>query len=163
MALAKNPELGPYFVVPKGLFQNGIAARIGPYAVAIYAALCEWANRKNGNVVSVSDRSLAADTGVAERTIRDIRALLLNNGLVSLNREPGQSYTYTLLPVTLAPRVPVKQRPRQPKKQRALYAPRLDLSMLRTGLEVQQKRPHSSRNICNRPLAEFAGPSGRIC
>ncbi len=159
----KNPELGPYFAIPKGLFQNGIAVRIGPSAVTIYAALCEQANRKNGNVVSVSDRSLAAETGVAERTMRDIRAKLISQGLLSFEREPGHSYTYTLFPVKLAPRIPVKLRPRQLKRRRALYAPRRDVPMLRTGLEAQQKLPHSSGNICYTPPAEFADPSGRIC
>lgn len=121
---SKNPEVGPYFIVPKGLFQNGIAARIGPFAVTIYAALCEQANRKNGNTLSVSDRTLAADTGVAERTIRDIRSKLFEAGLVTFVREPGSSYTYTLILVQPA-RIPVKERLRQPKRRRANYAPQL--------------------------------------
>lgn len=117
----KNPEVGPYFIVPKGLFHNGIAARVGPSAVTVYVALCEHANRRNGNVVSVSDRALAADTGVAERTIRDVRTKLYREGVISFVREPGQSYTYTLLPVQPA-WIAIKDRPRQPKKRRALHA-----------------------------------------
>jgi hypothetical protein len=122
-ALRPNPDVGPYFRVPKGLFQNGIARQLGASAVAVYVALCEHANRKGVNVFSVADRSLAADTGIAERTIRDVRTKLSDAGLVSFVREAGHSYTYTLIPVQLA-WVPVEDRPRQPKKRRALYAPK---------------------------------------
>lgn len=118
-----NPDVGPYFRVPKGLFQNGIAPRLGASAVTVYAALCEHANRKGANVFSVGDRSLAADTGMGPRTIRDIRTKLRSEGLVSFVREAGNSYTYTLVPVQLA-WVPVEDRPRQPKKPRALHAPK---------------------------------------
>jgi hypothetical protein len=160
---ARNPALGPYFITPKGLFQNGIAARIGASAVTIYVALCEQANRKNGNVVSISDRSLASDTGVSERTIREIRPNLCRERLVSFNREPGHSYTYTLFPVELAPRIPVKERPRQPKKPRALYAERRDVPPLKTASEVQQKPLHPSGNYCYFSPDQFADASGGIC
>ena len=116
-----NPELGPYFRVPKGVMVNGIAGRIGPAALAVYVALCEHANRRNGNIVHVSDKTLAADTRVAERTIREARTKLLVEKLISFTREPGQSYTYTLL---LVPDVwtPVEKRYRKPKMPRALHA-----------------------------------------
>jgi hypothetical protein len=160
---AKHPDLGPYFIVPKGLLQNGIAARVGASAVALYVALCEHANRKHSNVFSISDKSLASDTGVAERTIRDARTRLHREGLISFNRQPGHSYTYTLLNVKLSPRIPLNERLRQPKKPRALHSTERPISTVKSDSEVQQKALHPSGNHCYFPPDYFANPSGGIC
>lgn len=159
---SKNPVLGPYFTVPKGLIQNGIAARIGPSAVTVYVALCEQANRKNGNSLSVSDKTLAADTGVAERTIRNIRTRLSEAGLVLFEREPGSSYSYTLVAVQLARRVPVKERLRQPKKPRGVLHNTIP-NRPGTSPEVQQNLHHPSGKFCYTSSALFADPTGKIC
>lgn len=158
---AKNPDVGPYFNAPKGLYLNGIAARIGASAVAVYLALCLHANQKNGNVFPVSDRTLAADTGVAERTIRDVRTRLQAEGLISFVRDPGQSYTYTLMPIQLA-RMAVKERLRQPKKRRALHAQQQDADSKRTSA-VQQILPYHSGNACHTTAENFAREPGKVC
>jgi hypothetical protein len=137
----KNPDLGPYFTVPKGLIRNGIAARIGPSAVAVYVALCEHANRVNGNVVSVSDRAIATETDVAERTIREVRILLQSKGLVYLTRQPGCSYTYNLIPVKVERSIPVKDSPRPPKKPRAIHATRQAAEDTQESPKVRQNLP----------------------
>jgi hypothetical protein len=155
---AGRVELGPYFIVPKGLIQGGIAGRIGPHATAVYIALCEHANRGNRedqNTFSVSDRALAADTGVAERTIRDIRTKLIEKHLIMCEREAGQSYSYTLLPLTNT-FIRIEERPRQIKRRRALHAqkPRLDDNQKLTGVQqmlpdpLRQGLPHPISNVC---------------
>ena len=152
----KNPELGRYFTVPKGLIENGIAARIGASAVTIYVALCLHANQKNGNVVPVSDRTLAAETGVAERTIRQVRFRLCKERLVTVDRKPGASYDYTLIPVQLTARIPIKERLRKPRKPRAIHASRQTASALAKKPEIQQKLPHYSGESCHTTGALFA-------
>jgi DNA-binding transcriptional ArsR family regulator len=147
---AGRVELGPYFTVPKVLIQSGIAGRIGPYATVVYIALCEHANRgkrEDQNTFSVSDRALAADTGIAERTIRNHRTKLVEQGLISCRRDTGQSYIYTIL---LLPSewVPIKDRPRKKRKRRALHASRLAL--------VEVRQPQAA-------LANLTGPSGKVC
>jgi hypothetical protein len=161
--IPKNPNVGPYFQTPKGIFLNGIAPRIGASAVSVYVALCLHANEKNGNVFSVSDRTLAADTGIAERTIRDVRTRLTCAGLISFDRDHrGQSYTYKLVPVKLV-RIPVKERPRPPKKRRALHAEKQPLADAQRFSEVQQELPYHTGNACRTPPADFAGVSGKVC
>jgi hypothetical protein len=161
---SKNPEVGPYFRVPKGLLQNGIAARIRPSAVALYTALCENANRRNGNTFSVSDRALAADTGIAERTIRDIRTQLFEEELISFTRQPGSSYTYTLIPVRLAQRIPVNERRRQPKKPRGTYHSSEGVAAgLKTHSKPQQTLPHPSGKSRHTTPSLFAELTGNVC
>lgn len=116
-AEAANRDLGPYFAVPKGLIRGGIGAGLGAAASIVYVALCEHRNRGNGKSFTVSDRTLAADTGVAENTIRGIRKKLISARLIECSRPPGCSFTYTLLPVSgefirVADRQRSKQKPR---------------------------------------------------
>jgi hypothetical protein len=161
----KNPEVGPYFIVPKGLIQSGIAARIGPHATAVYVALCEHANRgkrENQNTFPVSDRALAADTRVAERTIRDIRTKLIEEHLVTCVRKAGNSYTYTLISVQRT-WVPVKDRPRQPKKRRALHAPKPAAADNCGRVGVQQTLPYPDGNGSSTRAALLAGRPGKAC
>jgi hypothetical protein len=133
-------ELGRYFKVPKGVFQSGLAARLGSSAMTVYVALCEHANRKNSNTFVASDKALAADSGVAERTIRGVRTKLVQAKLITIRRELGQSYTYTLLPIS-SDWVPIKERPRQPCKPRALYALESVSEKFQSVTEVQQILP----------------------
>jgi hypothetical protein len=162
---AGRVELGPYFIVPKGLVQGGIAGRIGPHATAVYIALCEHANRgkrEDQNTVSVSDRALAADTGVAERTIRDILTKLIEKHLVRCERGAGQSYSYTLLPLTTA-FIPIEDRPRQIKRRRALHAPKPRSNDIQMLVGVQQTLPDPSGKECRIHPARFADLFGKVC
>ena len=117
-AEAANRDLGPYFAVPKGFIRGGVAARLGPSAALVYVALCEHRNRDRKKALSVSDRALAADTGVAERTICGIRAKLAAEKLITYSRSNGASHTYTLLPVPPT-WVPIADRPRRKREPRA--------------------------------------------
>jgi transcription initiation factor IIE alpha subunit len=66
---------------------------------------------------------LASETGLSTRTIRDVRITLMENGLIEYAREPGQSYTYTLLRQELK-WLNLAERPRQKRKPRAMAATR---------------------------------------
>jgi hypothetical protein len=140
-------DVGPYFMVPKAFFQSGRAARVGPSGIAIYTKLCEHANRKGQNTFRVSDKALADEAGVAERTIRDIRTKLEAEGLITRQREAGQSYTYTILRLP-SEWVPTEDRPRKKRKQRAIHATRSAL--------VEAGKSQAA-------LANLAGPSGKLC
>jgi hypothetical protein len=146
-AVSVDVEVGPWFKVPKGVFRGGTAGSMGPHATAVYVALCEHANRKSSNTFSVSDKALASDTGVAERTIREIRTALVEQELITCSRGKGQSYTYVLSAVPID-WVPIKSRPRRKRKPRALQAARLAL------LEAGQSPA---------ALAGLAVPSGKVC
>jgi hypothetical protein len=168
----KNPDVGPYFKVPKGLIQNGIAARIGPSAVTVYVALCEHANYANGNVFSTSDRALAAETGVAERTIREVRTRLQSEMLISFTRSLGQSYTYTVIPVKPAARIPVKEKLRQPRKRRGLHATERSADRAGKASHAEQNSalPATARsatpptaNLATPTPAKLATPSRKSC
>jgi hypothetical protein len=163
--LVGRVELGPYFTVPKGLIYGGIAGRIGPHATAVYIALCEHANRgkrEDQNTFSVSDRALASDTGVAERTIRDIRTKLMEHYLIRCERRAGQSYSYTLLSLTET-FIRIEDRPRQIKRRRALHAqkPRPTDNQKLAG--VQQMLPDPSGKGYRIHPATFADLSGNVC
>jgi DNA-binding transcriptional MocR family regulator len=95
-----------------------MAADLGPTAALLYLALCDHANRAGGNKFKVSDRALAADTGIAERTILEARKAILARGLITYERQPGKSHEYTLIIPTLTWKAQ-KERPRQKKKPRA--------------------------------------------
>jgi len=56
--------------------------------------------------------------------MRDARIKLFENGMVSYSREPGQSYTYTLLRPELK-WLKLSERPRQKLKPRANAAARV--------------------------------------
>lgn len=119
--------LGPYFTVPKGLFSSGIGASMGPSAIAVYTALCHHLNdsrrREQQHTVAVSDKALAADTGVSERNLRNIRIKLSASQLVKIFREPGQSYRYTLQSVEWQ-RIKLEDRLRPKRGRRGLHSHR---------------------------------------
>ena len=118
---AKPFDIGQWARFPNRFFGSGLASRIGTSACVLYFALCEHANRPQppSNTFKASDKALASDTGLSPRTIRDARIKLLENGLIEYSREPGQSYTYTLLRQELR-RLRLAERPRQKRKPRAL-------------------------------------------
>ncbi len=66
-------QIGAFSKIPNKFFGSGTAARIGPSASIMFLALFEVANRKGASSFSISDRTLAADTGVATRTIVEAR------------------------------------------------------------------------------------------
>ena len=117
-------DIGPYTQIPNRFFGSGIAARLGPSAGYIYLALCDHANRNGSNTFKASDRALAGDTRIASRTICDARKRLIEYGLISCNREKGQSHVYTLLKPSWEWK-PLKERPRRTLKPRALHASRI--------------------------------------
>jgi hypothetical protein len=109
-------QIGPFSKIPNKFFGSGTAARVGVSAGFLFLALCEVANRKAATSFSVSDRTLAADTGLATRTICDAR-----KKLIQCSREKGRSFTYSLGEYALE-WIAVKDRPRTTRKARALHA-----------------------------------------
>jgi hypothetical protein len=89
-------EIGFFSKIPRQFFGSGFAAKLGVSASLLFLALCEHANRNSANSFAVSDRALAADTGLAPRTICDARKCLIEAKLISCTRENGRSFTYTL-------------------------------------------------------------------
>jgi hypothetical protein len=124
---AQKPKLdiGPWARFPNKFFGSGMARNVGTSATVLYIALCENANRNQepSNTFKASDKALASETGLSPRTMRDARIKLSENGLVSYSREPGQSYTYTLLRQELKWQKR-SERPRQQRKPRAMTAAR---------------------------------------
>lgn len=123
-------EIGHFSKVPNKFFGSGMARKIGPSASVLYFALCENANRNRepSNTFKASDKALASETGLSPRTIRDMRIKLFENGLAEYQREPGQSYTYTLLRqelkwIKLAERLRQKRKPRAMAAARAMQEP----------------------------------------
>ena len=117
-------EIGPFSKMPAKFFSSGTAANLGRSAALLFLALCEHANRNNGNTFKASDNALASDTGGAPRTICDARKKLEEHGLISCSRDKGESYIYTI-PAFSFDWIRVADRPRLKKKPRALHASRV--------------------------------------
>jgi hypothetical protein len=140
-------DLGKFFQVPRNFFGSGVGAKLGPSTALVYVALCEAANRdwpKGSNTFTVSDRTLAADTGLSPRTIHDSRKRLMEARLVTCERKEGCSFTYTLQAQTLTA-VPRKLRPRQEKQPRA------------------SQSPHHLPSALFGTHAKYATPYSRVC
>jgi hypothetical protein len=112
-------DLGRFSKMPRMFFGSGKAAELGSSASILYLALCEHANRHGKNSFKVSDRALASDTGLGSRTICDARKRLVEFKLIECERAPGQSFNYTLFPLSLEWKQLV-DRPRQKCQPRAL-------------------------------------------
>jgi DNA-binding transcriptional ArsR family regulator len=95
----KSVDIGLFARFPNKFFGSGTARKLGTSASLLYFALCENANRNRepSNTFKASDKALASETGLSPRTLRNVRIRLLENGLVTYQREPGESYTYTLV------------------------------------------------------------------
>ena len=117
-------KIGKFTMIPSKFFGSGTAARIGPSVSLIYLALCEHANRNGDNSFKASDRALASETGLSPRTICDARKALCEAGLITVSRDKGQSYTYSLSLLELS-WIKLEDRLRPKKRPRAYYASRL--------------------------------------
>jgi|GEM_PF-2231711 len=114
-------EIGPFTKIPNKLFASGMARVLKPSATALYAALCENANRNGrGNTFKASDKALASETALSPRTICDARKKLIEKELIAVTREKGQSYFYTLTVQKLG-WVPLAKRPRAKLRPRAYH------------------------------------------
>jgi hypothetical protein len=118
-------EIGPFSKMPSKFFGSGTAAELGNSAALFYLALCEHANRNNGNTFKASDLALASDTGMGERSFSTFRQKLLKKGLISCQRDKGQSFTYTLQPQDLLWGGGIGERPRQKRKARGRQSPKV--------------------------------------
>jgi hypothetical protein len=116
-------EIGPFTKIPCKFFGSGTAASLRPSAALLFLVLCEHANRNNSNTFKTSDRALASETSLGNRTICDARKRLKEHGALSFSRSEGESYTYTLPEFSLK-WIPLADRPRQKRKPRALHASR---------------------------------------
>jgi len=127
---AQKPKLniGPWARFPNKFFGSGMARKVGASASVLYFALCENANRDRqpSNTFKASDKALASETDLSPRTIRNARNKLIDNGLISCSRKPGESFTYTLLRQDLK-WLKRSKRPRQKRKPRAMAAVRAEL------------------------------------
>lgn len=110
-------QIGPFARFPNRFFGSGLAAKLGPSAALIYLDLCDHANREGDNTFRVSDRALAADTGIGPRTITEARKALIERDLIKCTQEPGKSYQYTLRTPSLKWK-PQKERQRVKDKPR---------------------------------------------
>lgn len=140
-------NIGDFFKVPNKFFGSGLAAKLGSSTAIVYTALCECANRawpRSSDKFSISDRSLAADTGLSPRTIGKARRSLVAARLVTCERERGCSFTYTLLPQAFKP---VSRQLRQRQKRR----PRAHQSM-----------PQSLKALLGTHV-KYATPYGKAC
>jgi hypothetical protein len=143
-------DIGFFTMVPRHFFGSGIAAALGVNASFLYVALCEHANRNRSNTFKASDKALASDTNLAPRTICDLRKELVEKGLVTCTREPGQSFFYTILPQAFEWKA-VKLRPRAKRKPRGYAA-------LRKPFTADEST--SSRVP---PYARFATGCSKVC
>jgi Helix-turn-helix domain len=116
-------DIGLYSKMPSKFFGSGMASILGPSASLLFLALCEHSNRNSSNIFKASDEALASDTRLAPRTICDARKRLIEYGLISCSREPGQSHKYTIVKQKFEWK-PLKQRVRRKLKPRALHAVR---------------------------------------
>jgi DNA-binding transcriptional ArsR family regulator len=116
-------QIGEFSKIPNKFFGSGKAAEIGPTASLLFLALCEVANRYQAMSFSISDRSLAADTGLAPRTICEARKRLREKKLIQCSREKGRSFTYSLAEYKL-PWIAVKDRPSTKRRARAMRGTR---------------------------------------
>jgi hypothetical protein len=114
-----SADIGLFSKMPNKFFGSGTAARLRPSASILFLALCEHVNQKGEISFSVSDRTLAADTGLSARTICEARKRLLEQKLLLCSRDKGNSFTYTLRKYEL-PWIPVKDRLRPMRKPRGL-------------------------------------------
>src|ERR1700733_2272223 len=108
---ARYIEIGGFTKIPYRLFSSGEAARLTPSVALLLIALFDHANRNRGLTFRVSDRTLAADTNLAPRTICDGRKRLIERKWLLCSRNPGQSYQY-ILQIPELVWVPQKARPR---------------------------------------------------
>jgi DNA-binding transcriptional ArsR family regulator len=116
-------DIGPYAKFPNKFFSSGTARKVGISASVFYFALCENANRFKppSNTFKATDNAIASETGLSPRTIRNVRTKLVENGLISCSREPGQGFTYTLVRQELK-WLKRSDRPRQKQRPRAMRA-----------------------------------------
>jgi hypothetical protein len=120
-AKASMVEIGPFTKIPNKFFGSGTVAMLGKSASLLYLALCEHANRNSDLTFKASDKALASDTGLATRTICEVRKMLIEKRLIICERAPGESFVYTLFPLSLT-WIPVRDRPREKGQPRALHA-----------------------------------------
>jgi hypothetical protein len=114
-------EVGPsWFKMPNNLFRSGMAAKVGKMGTLLLACLCEFANGEGENTFTVSDKQLASVTGMGTRTISDARKRLVEFRFIDCKRGDGQSYTYTLLPVSMQ-YLRLEHRLRKKDKPRGLH------------------------------------------
>ncbi len=119
----KSVDIGLFARFPKAFFSSGMARKLGT------SALCENANRNRtpSNTFAAADKTLAWETGLSPRTLRNVRIKLMENGLVEYGREPGQKYTYTLLRQELKWLKVAERPPRQKQRPRGMAAARAKL------------------------------------
>jgi hypothetical protein len=149
----KGVDIGLFSMMPKLFFGSGLGAELRVSTGYLFLALCEHANRNGANSFTVSDRALAADTGLAPRTICEARKRLVERKLITCVRENGRSFTYTLTKYEL-PWVAVKERIRAKRKARALHS-------IRPVSSAKLAEPRSMQ--LNGPSAKFAEHSRKIC
>jgi hypothetical protein len=154
-------DIGPFTQIPNRLFASGTAAKIGPSATTFYAALCERANRKGSNTFSASDRSFESDTGLSPRTLRDLRPILSQYCLITLERKNGRSYTYTILRppameyIGIGDRLREKRRPRAYSVRASTFPEKNHPKNVLTEESLYRNNPYGSAN--------FAGESSKSC
>jgi DNA-binding transcriptional ArsR family regulator len=118
----KSVNIGLFARFPNTFFSSGMARKLGTAGTVLYIALCEHANREPSNTFKASDKTLAWETDLSPRTIRNKRIKLQENGLVQYSREPGQSFTYTLLRQKLQWFKVAERQPREKRRPRAMAA-----------------------------------------
>lgn len=91
-----------WFPVLRALIQSGVMAKIGPFGIAAYISLKGSASLHNGQT-AVSAATIAAQTGMSEKTAREALKRLQAQGLVTTCWQPGRNKVFQLverLPIT---------------------------------------------------------------
>jgi len=157
---APKVDLGPFCKFPSKFFGSGLAARLGTSAALLYLALCENCNRCSRMTFEASDKALASETGLAERTIRNGRNRLVENGLIQCSREGlGRRFTYLLLRQELK-WVRRQDRPRRKRKPRAMSASGVSKRPLMGPADFAGGAANFAAVI---GAADFARGTGKVC
>lgn len=150
-------SIGRFARFPYRLFGSGLGAALGTSAGWLYVALCDQANRSSSVRFRVTDRTLAANTGLSERTIIDLRKHLAEKGLIEFSVSPGQRPVYELKAIPETDIHP-SERPREKRKPRGRSSAKnaSEVDDLWGGLpQILRERPANYA----RPYANSAHPS----
>lgn len=91
------------FFIVDNIYLNGYAKKLGVHATSVYLSLCRHADQSQ--TAFPSQRLIAQETGMGERTVRDKIAVLESYNIIHIDRERNSSgewmrNLYTLLDKT---------------------------------------------------------------
>jgi len=114
-----------YSGFPPEIFEDGLVPQMQNTAFRLYIFLCRSSDRKSSLQFAVFDKEICQQTGSSPRALCSARNELKRFGLISCDRDPGGSYTYSLCDVKTRRPFPGDQkiRPRYTKKEKVFEQP----------------------------------------